>query len=182
MVAGTVEWFPAGPIDIRDGTISRVMALTGFANVFGNRVRPTKSDQLPLACIWHMGDSTEPWGDANVGSVRFDHTLGLAVDIMVKAGNEDQLNAEIVGLAEPVRLALLTDPSWICLSEAVTKADIHYSYPDEGGFIYARSVIAFEFKFRSEWSPATLNDFLEMAVSSPTGLPQQIITLPGITS
>lgn len=179
MAVGTVAYYPAGPIDIRDATVASVRALTGFTNVFGNRVRPTKPDMLPLACVWHMGDRTEPWGDANVGSVRFDHTLGMAVDVMVKAGTEDQLNAEIVGLVEPVRLALLTDPAWVGMFEAVTKADVNYSYPDEGGFLYARGVIEFELKFRSEWSPATPNDFLQMAVTGPAGLPQQVTTLPG---
>lgn len=165
---GTVEWFPAGPIEIRDATIARVTALTGFTNVFGNRVRPTKSDMLPLACIWHMGDRTDPWGEANVGPVRLDHTLAMAIDVMVKAGKEEDLNAEIVGIVEPIRLALLTDPSWRGLAEAVTKADVHYSYPDEGGFLYARGVIEFELKFRSEWTPAAPNDFRGMNLTVGT--------------
>lgn len=181
MAIGTVEWFPAGPIEIRDATIARVKALTGFTNVFGNRVKPTKPEHLPVACVWHMGDRTEPWGEANVGAVGFDHTLSMAVDVMVRAGSEDALNAEIVALVEPVRLALLTEPTWVNLFEAVTKADAHYSYPDEGGFLYARGVIEFELRFRSEWSPATPNDFRGMAITGPAGLPLQGITLPGAT-
>ena len=178
-MVGTVTYFPASPIEIRDATIARVKALTGCTNVFGNRVAPTKSDQLPLACVWHMGDRTEPWGDANCGPPSFIHTLGLAVDVMVKAGTEDQLNAEIVGLMEPLRLALLTDPSWLAFVEDVTRAEVRYSYPEEGSFIYARAVLDLEVHFRSEWAPAAPNDFLGVVVNTSAGLPQQVITLPG---
>ena len=181
---GTVEYFPAGPIEIRDATIALVKALTGFANVFGNRVAPLKSDQLPLACVWHTGDRTEPWGAANTGAVSFIHTLGLAIDVMVKAGSEDQLNAEIVGLVEPLRLALLTDSSWVGLVEDITRAEVQYSYPDEGTFIYARGVLTVEVHFRSEWAPAVPNDFqrFDAAVGSdPNSFLEQIISLPGAT-
>ncbi len=181
MTIGTPTFYPAGPIEIRDGTVAAVKTVTGFANVFGNRVAPTKSEQLPLACVWHAGDRTEPWGDANVGAPSFDHTLSMAVDIMVAAGTEDQLNADIVLLMERVRAALLTDPDWVNLSEAVTRADATYSYPQEGTFAYARGVIEFELKFRSEWEPALPNALTSVVASYPpaTAGPLMSVTLPG---
>ena len=84
MTIGAPSYYPAGPIDIRDGTIARVKAMTGFANVFGNRVLPTKDSQMPFACVWHAGDRTEPNGDANTGVPSFDHTLLMAVSIVVR--------------------------------------------------------------------------------------------------
>ena len=158
--------------------------LTGFANVFGNRGAPTKAEQLPLACIWHMGDRTEPWGDANAGPPAFEHTLILAVDVMVKAASEDQLNVEITGLVEPLRLALLTDPSWLEMVDSVHRAEVRYSYPDEGTFIYARGVVEFELKFSSQWLPAVPNDLREVAVmvGAGSGAFAQSFALPGTVS
>ena len=176
------EFFPAGPSDIIDGTLVRAKAASGFAG-WKQRALPTKDEDLPFVLVWHGGDRTEPWGDANVGAPTFDHTLKLIVVVAVTAETPDGLDAGIVAATERVRAALLTDPSWIGLFEACTKADVGYAFPGDGQIPYARGLIEFEVAFRSEWAPVVLNDFVDMAVGSPggsatAGLPQQVITLP----
>ncbi len=175
MIVGAPTYYPAGPIQIRDGTFDRVKVMTGFANVFKQRVLPTKDDQLPLACVWHGGDRTEPWGDANVGPPSFDHTLAIVVDIMTKAASQNALDAPIVDLVERLRATLLTDPTWVNLFEACSRCDVAYTYPGEGNFFYAKGTVTFELTFRSEWEPVIQTDFTEMDTTyPPTGLLQTI--------
>ena len=178
----TPEYFPAGSLEIRNGTFVRVAAATGYKNVWTQRALPTKDDQLPFAIVWHGGDRTEPWGEANVGVPSFEHTLKIVVVIAVTAETPDGLDPTIVEVTEGVRAALLTDPTWIGLFEACTKADVGYAFPGDGQIPYARGLIEFEVTYRSEWPPATPNDFRTMAVTvGGAGLPQQVITLPGAT-
>ena len=178
---GTPEFFPAGPTEIIDGTLSRAKAAAGVTNAWKQRPLPVKDEDLPFVLVWHGGDRTEPWGDANVGAPTFDHTLKLIVVVAVTAETPDGLDPLVTTTTERVRAALLTDPTWIGLFEACHKADIGYAFPSDGQIPYARGLIEFEVTFRSEWSPADPPDFLGMSIRNPNGLPTQVITLPGAT-
>ena len=140
MTVGTPTFYPAGPIQIRDGTAARVKAMSGFANVYSQRVLPTKDTQMPFACVWHAGDRTEPWGDDNVGAPRFDHSLTMIVDVVIASTSQAALDAPIVDLVERLRATLLTDPTWVALFESCERCDATYEYPD-GGFLYAHGVV-----------------------------------------
>ena len=176
---GTPEFFPAGPTEIIDGTLARAKAAAGVTNAWKQRPLPVKDEDVPFVLVWHGGDRTEPWGAANTGAPSFDHTLKLIVVVAVTAETPDGLDPLVTATTERVRAALLTDPSWIGLFEACIKADIGYAFPGDGQIPYARGLIEFEVMFRSEWPPATPNDFRTMAVTGPAGLPLQVITLPG---
>lgn len=179
MVSAPV-FLPAGPLAIRDGTLARVKAATGFANAWTQRPLPTKDEDLPFAIVWHGGDRTEPMGDANVGPPSFDHTLKLVVVVAVTAETPDGLDADVVAVTEAVRAALLTDPSWLALVEACTKADVGYAFPGDGQIPYARGLIEIEVTYRSEWPPAGGDDLDEVDVEvAGLPIPTQVFDLRG---
>lgn len=160
----TTTYYPASPIAIRDGTVTRLQALGLFSNVFKARTQPTKDDQLPLACVWHAGERTQPNGDANTGAPSFLHTLTLAVDVMTKAGSEADLDTEILALIEQTRAALMTDLTWVGLFEGIERCDVRFAYPKETNNFFVQAILEIEVTFRSIWQPLTPNDLTEVAV------------------
>ena len=170
MTIGAPTFFPAGPIAIRDGTVSRIQAIPGFIKVYPFRTLPTKDENLPAACVWHAGERTDPWGDDNVGAPSFNHALTLAVDIVTAAPSETSLDASVVPLVEAVRATLLTDPTWVNLSEGVRRCDVRYSYPKETDTFLAVGTIEFEVTFRSTWEPYLPNTLTNVAANA-TNLP-----------
>jgi hypothetical protein len=165
---GTPEFFPAGPTEIIDGTLARAKAAAGVVNAWKQRPLPVKDEDVPFVLVWHGGDRTEPWGDANVGAPTFDHTLKLIVVVAVTAETPNGLDLLVTATTERVRTALLTDPSWIGLFEACHKADVGYAFPGDGQIPYARGLIEFEVTFRSEWAPADPADFRGMTLTVGT--------------
>ena len=175
----TVNFWPAAPIAIRDGTASRLVATNLFAHVFTARTQPTKDDQLPVACVWHAGERTQADGDPNTGAPGFVHTLTLAIDVLAKAGTEAALDADIVALVEQTRLALLTDSSWIALFEGIDRCDTRYSYPKETNDFLVQALIEIEVTLRSRWAPVTPNDLRSVAVFTPPPGPASLCRFCG---
>lgn len=170
MPIGEPVFYPASPIEIRDGTAARLTAdatAIGLKNVFKSRTIPTKDDQIPFAAVWHAGERTEPNGDANVGSPSFIHTLTLVIDVVAKAGNETALDTSIVNLVETIRATLLTDPTWVNLFEGIERCDTRYSYPKETNDFLVEAMIEIEVTFRSEWPPY-LPNMLKTVTVTPT--------------
>ncbi len=165
MPTGVPIFYPASPIEIRDGTAARLAVLSGLTEVYKARTTPGQDDQLPYACVWYVGERTQPNGDANVGAPSFLHTLTLVVDILAKAGDEASLDTEIVTLVETARATLMTDPTWIALFEGIEKIDTKYAYPKEATDIAVQAMIEIEVTFRSIWEPVVPNDLKTVAVT-----------------
>ena len=165
MSTGVPIFYPASPIEIRDGTALRLAVLPGLTNVYKARTTPGQDDQLPYACVWYAGERTQPNGDANTGTPSFLHTLTLVVDVMTKAGDDATLDTEIVGLVETARATLMTDPTWISLFEGIEKIDTRYSYPKEASDVVVQAIIEIEVTFRSRWEPVILHDLKTVAVT-----------------
>jgi hypothetical protein len=166
MTIGAPLFYPIGPIDILDGTVTRLQAIQAFKNVYEQRTFPTKDDQLPFAAVWHAGERTEPNGDANVGAPSFFHTLTLVVDVVTSGPDETTLKTNIVQLVETTRATLLTDGSWVQLFEGIERCDTRYNFPKETNLIVAEAVIEFQVTFRSEWPPNEANDFATLGVDA----------------
>ncbi len=186
-----VTFYPAGPIDIRDGTAERLQALPGLTAIFYGRTAPGQDSQLPYALVWNAGERTEPNGEANAGAPSFMHRLTLVVDVLAQAPSgttpetleavEAALDADIVGFAEAIRATLLTDPSWVNLAEGIERCDTRYSYPKEAQAVMAQATIEFELTYRSVFEPVLPNDLHEVEVRGPLGrgTPLLVLDLPG---
>lgn len=161
---GAAIFYPASPVEIRDGTVSRIRAIPFFKNVYGQRTKATKDDQLPIASVYHSGETTTPDGDANVGEPRFIHTLKLVVHLLVAAKDDDTLDGVIVNATEFVRGMLMTDSTWVDLFEGIERCDVRYAYPRETNDTFAQASIEFEVTFRSKWPPVAPNDFRQVVV------------------
>ncbi len=165
MTIGAPIFYPAGPLEIRDGTASRLAAVPGLKTVATQRTVPTKDDVLPAALVYHGGERTEPNGDDNVGAPSFFHELTLVVDLVAQAANDAALDTLIVGLAEATRATLLTDATWINLFEGIRRCDVRYAYAKETNAFMAQATVEFEVTFRSAWPPYAPNDFTSVAVN-----------------
>ena len=164
-----MTFYPAGPIEIRDGTRDRIEALGLFKKVFKGRAAPTQDEQLPLAVVWNMGERTQPEGDANTAEPKFFHNLKLAIDVLTSAASEASADLDIVQIVETVRASLLSDKTWVDLFDGIESCDTRYAYPKEAGNILVQAVIEIEVSYRSTWQPLTPNALKEIVVFAEPG-------------
>ena len=164
-VTGAPVYYPSSPIAIRDGTWQRLQGLSPFGGrVFRYRTIPTKDEQLPCICVFHGGEDGQPRGDSNTAEPKFEHRLTLAVDVLVKAGSEADLDGAIVPMVEAVKVTLLTDPSWVALVEGIERCSTRYAYPGDTNFFFVQATILFEVTFSSDWPSYVPNDLETVAV------------------
>lgn len=168
MTTGAPIYYPASPVEIRNATFARVAAVPGIVKTFKARILPRQDADVPYASVWNAGDRTEPNGDANVGEPSFIHHLTVVVDVMVAAETEADAGDLAETLAERIRAALLTDPSWLDFVEAVERCEVRYAYPKDAEALFVQGMIEIEVLIRSAWPPALPNDLKTIAVTSKT--------------
>jgi hypothetical protein len=142
---------------------------TPFKSVYGVRTYPTKDDMLPCATVALGRDRMDADGDDNAGEPSFKHRTTINVSALCSAESQFFLTGRLNAAKNAILAALLSDPEWLSLVEAVSSIDVSMVYPNESGTVFAEARIALEVTFRTDWPPVVPDDFLDAFVTEEEG-------------
>lgn len=137
--------------EIRRKTVEALLGATDAGErVYRTRRRPGTEDELPALLVYALDEEMTPSGDSG-SEPAFDHSLTLAVEVVVSAGPDadeglDRLCGQILD-------RLLRDPKWLDLAGDVDRIDTHTVLPKDGDRDYLGAVIKIILKYATLWPP-----------------------------
>jgi hypothetical protein len=161
----TERWMPSSPLQMRDATYDRLKLLPPFdGRVHKILTYPTIDAELPVLCIAFGSDRASSEGEGNQGPPHFIHAFTLVISIIDAAESAWVLDASVMDKAEQMRAMLLTDPTWVNVSEGIDGivTDVRYPQPGASPLCEVRTQITM--RTRSWWEPMPQPPFMEIDI------------------